>query len=100
LPPREGERALVGVARDAALWALALVLTSLIVLIPLSLMLAIGALLFEVFDWAPLNWVGHLIVFGGVVALFDVVASVKQNHDDLVLPPHEPLEAEPRKEAS
>jgi len=77
---REGGTRTAQVVKEVVLWVIALLLTILGGLIPVALVLAIGWVLFSVFDQAPINWVGHLVVFAGVVGLLELRGRVKQNH--------------------
>lgn len=81
---REGGTRTAQVVKEVMLWQLALLLTILGWLIPIALVLAIGWVLFVAFDQAPINWVGHLVVFAGVVGLLELRARVKQNHQILL----------------
>jgi CHASE2 domain-containing sensor protein len=69
--------------RRPLLWAAAIGVTTILWLVPVATVLTVGLVLY----WrgeAPLNWVGQLVVFGGVMATFELVAEVKNNHATLL----------------
>lgn len=76
--------------KNIAVWLLALVLTVLNGVIPLALLLAIGWQLFVAFALAPINWLAHIGVFAGVVALVEFRERVDKNHRILLRPRRQP----------
>jgi len=86
---RREARPAESVVKDAARWAVAALLVVGVWLAPVALVLGTGWILFTQLRIAPVNWVAHLVVYGGVVALAESWSRIRDVHAALAALVHQ-----------